>query len=239
MPPIKAILVDDELEALDSLEILLHDYPEIQIVDKIADPIDVFPVLMNKTVDLMFLDLKMPVLSGIDLLTKIRKCNPNVVVVIVTAFDNYSMEAIKLNVFSYLLKPIDRTGLSNTVKDLRSYFSSKQLVVPQKIIINSNSNTVVIDPNNIVYCEAEGSYTFIYLNDGTKLVATSNIGVFKQKLCTELFVKLNRSVVVNTDYITSVNKKTKKCSLKFGASEIELPVTQLFIKQFNLLFSHV
>ncbi|PCH76871.1 MAG: hypothetical protein COB98_04965 [Flavobacteriaceae bacterium] len=239
MPQINTILVDDEIEALDSLEILLSAYEEIRVIHKIADPIDVFPVLMTKSIDLIFLDIKMPLLSGIDLLTKIRKCNPNVVVVIVTAFEDYSMEAIKLNVFNYLLKPIDRSMLKKTIEDLRNYFKARWVDIEQKLVISSKSNTVVVAPRNIVYCEAEGSYTFIYLNDGSKVVAASNIGVFKQKLCSELFMKLNRSVIVNTDFITLVNKKTKTCMLKYGGQEISLSVTQSFIRQFNLLFSHV
>ncbi len=239
MPQINTILVDDELEALDSLEILLSEYSEIYIVEKISDPIDVFPVMMNNKVDLIFMDLKMPVLSGIDLLTKIRKYNANVSVVIVTAFDNYSMEAIKLNVFNYLLKPISREELKKTIADLIGCFSSKKELLPQKIIVKSKSDTVVVSPSDIVYCEAEGSYTFIYLKNGSKVISTSSIGVFKEKLCSKLFVKLNRSVIVNFDFITSVNKKTKKCTLKYEGNEKVLLVTQLFIRQFNLLFTHV
>ncbi|MBL4745627.1 MAG: response regulator transcription factor [Flavobacteriaceae bacterium] len=239
MSPIKTILVDDEMEALDSLDILLSEYPTIQVLHKISDPIDVFPVLMSSTIDLIFLDIKMPVLSGIDLLVKIRKCNSHVVVVIVTAFDNYSMEAVKLHVFSYMLKPIVRVELEQTINELIKFFKTERKDGKQKIVINSKSTTLLVPIADIVYCEAEGSYTFIYLKDGTKIVATSSIGHVKQKLCSELFIRLNRSLVVNSDFITSVNKKEKTCVLKYDKNEIKLPVTQLFIRDFNLLFTHV
>ncbi|SDX77569.1 two component transcriptional regulator, LytTR family [Lutibacter oricola] len=240
MPNINTILVDDEQDALDSLEILLSEYPQIKTLKKISNPLDIFPVLMTTTVDLIFLDINMPVVNGIDLLEKIRECNSNVKIIMVTAYNNYAIKAIKHNVFSYLLKPVSRAELKTTVKKLlKSLEEIDVKTKPNKVLITSKGNTIIVEPNDVAYFEAEGNYTYIYLKNGSKLIASANMGVLVEKFPKCEFIKINRSTVVHKNSIISIHKKNKKCVLKLNKKQIELSVSTTFSREFNSIFNNV
>lgn len=236
MQKINTLLVDDEKEALDSLEILLSDFTQIKIVKKIPDPLDIFPYLLNEKIDLIFLDIRMPVVNGIELLEKIRACKPSIAVILVTAYDNYAMDAVKHNAFSYLLKPVNRFELKATIEQLGNYLSERTHQLNNKILITSKYTTRFINPNEIVYLEAEGNYTKIYLNNGTDMFASSNLGALAEKFPEDEFVKISRSIIVNQDYILSVNRKQRTIALQFNDLEINLQVSTVFLKEFNSIF---
>ena len=239
MPLINAILVDDEQNALDSLEILLSEYSFINILHKISNPLDIFPILMNSKVDLIFLDISMPVINGIDLLEKIRECNSIVKIVMVTAYDNYAMKAIKHNAFSYLLKPVSRVELKSTIYNLQNTIKAVNFNNnSNKILITSKGNTVIVEPNDVGYFEAEGSYTHVYLKNGSKLIASSNLGVLVDKFPKCKFIKINRSTVVHKNSIISIHKKQKKCLLQLNEKEIGLSVSTTFLREFNSIFNN-
>lgn len=236
MKKINALLVDDEKEALDSLEILLSDFAHIKIVKKISDPLDIFPYLLNVKIDLIFLDIRMPVVNGIELLEKIRACKPSIAVILVTAYDNYAMDAVKHNAFSYLLKPVNRFELKTTIAKLGNYLSERTHLINNKILITSKNTTRFVNHNEIVYLEAEGNYTKIYLNNGTDLLASYNLGTLAGKFPEDEFVKISRSIIVNHDYILSVNRKQRTIILKYNNREIDLDVSTVFLKEFNSIF---
>ena len=238
MVDINTILVDDEQNALDSLEILLSDFSELKIVQKIKDPIDVFPVLINSKIDLIFLDIKMPNLNGIELLQKIRECNPFVCVVIVTAFDNFSMDAVKLNVFSYLLKPVSRVELNATVQEIIKCFNKRivELEPCKKVFVKSKNNTLLLDMDDVVYIEADGNYTNVYLVNGEVVIASVHMGGFVEKFHKNKFVRVNRSLMVDKNYILSIDKKEKKCCVKINNSQVILDASVVFFKEINSIF---
>lgn len=236
MQKISTLLVDDEKEALDSLEILLSDFAQIKIIKKISDPLDIFPYLLNDKIDLVFLDIKMPVINGIELLEKIRACKPSIAVILVTAYDNYAMEAVKNNAFSYLLKPINRFELKTTIDKLGNYLSEKTHQLNNKILITSKNTTRFVNANEIVYVEAEGNYTKIYLNNGTDLLASYNLGALAEKFPEDEFVKISRSIIVNNDYILSINRKKRTIAIKYDTYEIDLQVSTVFLKEFTSIF---
>lgn len=242
MTVINTILVDDEQNALDSLEILLSEYSFINILHKISNPIDVFPILMNSKIDLIFLDIKMPTISGIDLLEKIRKCNPHVTVVMVTAFENYSMKAVNLNASGYLLKPVNRIELGKIINNIESIYKSRIVNNVNsscgKIFIKSKNETLLVEFDNVVYFEADGSYSKIYLKNGKCIIASSNLGSIISKFPKGDFIRLNRSLIVSKNAILSVNKKDKKCLIKFNKEKLVFNASVNFFKKINLVFEN-
>lgn len=188
--------------------------------------------------DLIFLDINMPLINGIELLEKIRACKPSIAVVFVTAHDNFAMEAVKLNAFSYLLKPVNRLELKTTIDKLEQYLAEKTPQIHNRILIASKNTTRFVNLEEIVYLEAEGSYTKVYLNNGTDLLASYNLGALAERFPDEEFVKISRSIIVNHDYILSVNRKLRIISLKFNDHEIDLHVSTVFLKEFNSIFCY-
>lgn len=241
MAEINTIIVDDEQNALDSLEILLSEFPQINILHKISNSIDVFPILMQSKIDLIFLDIKMPKITGIELLEKIRECNPNISVVFVTAFDNYSMSAVNLNAFAYLLKPICRVELKKTMSNIEKLFENgiENTTNCKKIFIKSKSETLLIDTDDVVYFHADGSYTTVYLKNGNSIIASYNLGTLIEKFPKSEFIRVNRSVIVNKNAILSMNRKEKKCSIRINKEEIVFNASLNFFKEINSMFENV
>lgn len=236
---LNTLLIDDEQEALDSMEILLSEYPEINLVKKISNPLDVFPLLINSQIDLIFLDIKMPIINGIDLLEKIRECNPTLIVVIVTAYDNFALKAIKHNAFNYLLKPVSRIELASIVKQLKKCFQVNSLNKDyNKVLITSKGNTLLVDLDDIAYFEAEGNYTYVFLNNGSKIVASYNVGLLVNKFPEDMLVKISRSIYVNKENLISINKKQKNCLVKLNKGEITLNTSAIFLREFNAIFNN-
>lgn len=239
MQKINVLLIDDEEDALDSLEIVLSDFPQINIVKKILDPLDIFPFLMNAKIDLIFLDIKMPNINGIELLEKIRAtCKPSLAVVLVSAFNDFAMDAVKNNAFSYLLKPVNRLELKATIEKLENYLSELRHPPNNKILITSKNTTRFVNFEEIVYLEAEGNYTKIHLNDRTFLLASYNLGSVAEKIPEDDFVKISRSIIVNQNYILAIKRKQRMIVLKFDNQEIELHVSIVFLKEFNAIFNN-
>ena len=238
MNKLNTILVDDEQEALDSLEILLSDFEQIQILKKIQNPLDVFAAIINLKPNLLFLDIKMPNISGIDLLAKIREFNPSIIIIIVTAFENYSGMAIKHNAFDYLMKPVNRMELKSTIEKVQRYSSE---IIPnsiQRVLINSRNETILLNPDDVAFLRAEGQYTHIILQSGKTIFTSSNMGSLMKRFPQNQFLKANRSVSVNKNRILSVSRKNKTCTIQLADKEDIIEVSSVFLKEFQSVFTN-
>lgn len=238
MPKINTVLIDDEVEALDTLEILLSEYSQINITQKISNPINIFPILINSNPDLLFLDIKMPGINGIELLEKIRECKPSLAIIMVSAYANYAMDAIKHHAFSYLLKPVNRIELRSTVEKVQRYLDTNKPVDCGKIMVNSNNKIIILNPDHVVLLKADGSYTYIFVSNGEVHFVSNNIGSLREKFPQSNFLKLSRSIIANRDFIFSINKKMKTCTLKFAEKEITVNTSSSFISEINVIFNN-
>ncbi len=232
MQKLKAVLVDDELEALDSLEILLGDYGNVQILKKVDNPLEVFATISTLKPNLIFLDINMPRINGVEILEEIRKFNPSLIIVIVSAHKNHLESIIKFNVFSYLQKPVNRMELKKTIENIQNFANEINGNPQDEILINSRKETVLIHPNEIDYIKADGQYSYIYLNTGKMICASYNIGCLMKKFPTSQFLKVNRSVLVNKDRLLSINRKDKICQIKTDHAESTVDISTTFIKEF-------
>lgn len=232
MQKLKAILVDDEQEALDSLEILLSDFCQIQVLKKVINPLEVFSAISTHKPNLLFLDVNMPRINGIEILEEIRKFNPTLIIVIVSAHNAHVDSVIKFNVFSYIQKPVNRIELKKTIENIQTLLNEISNNEPDEVLINSRTETVLIHPSDIDYIKADGQYSYIYLNSGKMICASYNIGCLSKKFPTSQFLKLNRSVLVNKDRILSINRKEKICLIKTGHDGSSVDISSSFIKEF-------
>jgi two-component system LytT family response regulator len=238
MTKINTLLVDDEQEALDSLEILLNEYSNINILKKISNPLDVFRYLMQHKVDLIFLDINMAQISGIELLNKIREFAPLLAVIFVTAHKEHVRKAVQNHAFGYLLKPVNRIELKTTLGKVQNYIQSINTESIDRILINSNGKSTFVDIKQVAYLQAEGNYTHIFLHDGSRILATYNIGTLIHKFPEKEFVRINRSQIVNEKKIISVSRKQKICTISFKNEEKDLSASVSFLRKFNSIFSN-
>lgn len=234
---IKAVIVDDEQEAIDYLSVLLQEnFPEINIVATANSSGDALEKIFRKNPDLLFLDIKIDNKTGFDILLEIEKENHFPYIVFVTAYNIFAVDAFKANALDYLLKPVDAEDLRNAVS---KFFTQKQkdlqfenlqnLLVQQnkKIRFNTRTGFVLINPDQIVFCEADGNYSEIQLINQSKVVVCLNLKNLMKELPAKHFKRISRSHIINEEFLSEVDRSQQKCILSVNGSNFQLSYSPL------------
>ncbi len=216
---IRTIIIDDEKSAVNVLSILLKKKCK-DIVDIIAttnSPFEGKELIEELKPDLVFLDIDMPGMTGIDLLRSFDK--PTFRVVFVTAFDTYAIEAFRLSAVDYLLKPVEGDDISRIIEkislDIRkndnqisSHLERLEQLLKQKsggqetkISIGMSDKISFVTISSIVYCEANGAYTNVHLDDKTKMVVSKTLGDFESQLAEHKFYRIHHSYLINLNRV--------------------------------------
>ncbi len=158
----------------------------------------------------------MPGITGIDLLRSFK--DPNFRVVFVTAYDAYAVEAFRLSAVDYLLKPIDADDVLHVIEKIKNDIHKDQNHLAtklqqleklfdqqsngsKKIGIGMSDKIVFVKIDEIIYCEAQGSYTNVYLQDGKKILASKSLGEFESQLTPGKFFRIHHSFLINLNHI--------------------------------------
>lgn len=120
----KAILIDDEKLALDFLEHQTKQFTELNVIAKFRNPWKAAKYIENNRVDIVFLDIHLPEINGIELAEKLVEKNPGLQIVFVTGHDEYAIQAFEINALDYVLKPVSAERLSNTLDRIRENIPS-------------------------------------------------------------------------------------------------------------------
>lgn len=132
---IRTIIIDDERHAIREIEFFLKDYSEIEIVASYTNPLEAINELEEKNAQVVFLDINMPQLLGIDVGSKILDINPEIKIIFVTAYDQYALEAFELNALDYILKPIQHTRFDKTMQRVLNGMEEKNPLQNKKLLI--------------------------------------------------------------------------------------------------------
>ena len=222
---INYVIIDDEPAAIEVIQFHLKKIPALQLKASFRDPLKALDYLQNTKVDLVFLDINMPELSGIGLL-KLLKKPP--LIIFTTAYSEYAIESYELQVVDYLLKPIqfDRLLLAITkVKQVLSPVKSKLISskeidsssTEQTIFIKSGSEFHQVIIKNIMYIESDGNYVTFYTTKRA-ILARYKISEVVALLPNQLFKRVHRSYIVGINHITIV----KKHCVIIGGKEIPI-----------------
>lgn len=205
---IRCLVIDDEPLALQVIQIHISKIPGMEVFAIFQNPIDAFDVIKSNKIDLIFLDIEMPLLSGIDFLKTLQ--NPPKVI-FTTAYRNYAMESYDLDVVDYLLKPI---SFIRFLKAVNKYKSLVNIAIPESAIkeevandhlyVNTNRKFMKLNFKDVLYIESLKDYVKIYLNDKS-VITKDSIRNFIKKLPKE-FLRIHRSFIVNTNKITAFTK---------------------------------
>ncbi len=204
MQKIKVLLVDDEFLALQLLENFVKKVPDLEMVAKTKSPIDAQNILNRDNIDLLFLDIQMPTLSGINLLKNLK--NPPLTI-FTTAYSDYALTAFDLNVIDYLLKPFSFERFLQAV-----YKAKTQL--PKSTFPNRKEGSIFLS------VKADGKIVKVFFDDilfieGLKeyvkiVCATKNIVTFERLknleaiLSASQFLRVHKSYIINTTKVTSI-----------------------------------
>ncbi|KQC02486.1 LytTR family DNA-binding domain-containing protein [Pedobacter sp. Hv1] len=206
---IKTLIVDDEPHALEVIENYLQHFSDIELVAKCPDGIKAFQILQQKSIDLVFLDIKMPGLNGTDLI-KSLKSPPKVI--FTTAYSEYAVDGFELNAIDYLLKPIpfDRF-LKSMDKVLAHFGNNKQIVLSEKqslantekfLYLKVDRKMMKINVNEICWIESIKDYVKVVLSDRV-LISKQKIGLLEELLPEEQFCRIHRSFIISIAKVES------------------------------------
>lgn len=227
---LNVVIIDDEKKAIDSLEWELKNSElQVTILGVFTKAADAVSFVQSHSVDCIFLDVEMPGMDGFSFLSK---CSDRTFsVIFTTAFNEYAINAIKERALDYLLKPIDSEDLNNAL--LKAYNEKKDKIL-QKLLedkllqLNTDSShirisipidgkLIFIDTDEIIYCESQGNYSKIYLENGESYFLTKKLKFLEELLPNELFFRIHNSFVIglhkvrafykNDSYVLMTNKK--------------------------------
>ena len=215
---LKALLVDDEQNNLDNLEFMLqHDCEGVYVAGKAHHAAEAREWLSRHAVDLVFLDINMPGESGFDLLKSLPQ-HP-FKVIFVTAYSEYSLQAIKASAVDYILKPVKIEDLQFALERVKKMFSSslaleqsqqllQQLLQtanfsspPKKIALPQLGGINYVEVDDIASLEADGNYTILHKADLQKMVISKSLKEFDDLLNPDLFVRVHKSYIINIHYV--------------------------------------
>jgi two-component system, LytTR family, response regulator len=238
---LSALIVDDEEKALDLLKKLLEDTNQFSDIQAVNSAALARHHLKQFSPDLLFLDIKMPDMDGFSFLKELQTENRHMEVVFVTAYDQYAMNAIKNHAFDYLMKPVDRKELHDCITQFKERKKEPDLINRlEKIIhhqqgnnklrINTRTGYLFIDPAQILSCQADGNYTLIELGDRQHL-CSMQLGVLEGSLPRNSFIRLGRSLIINVNYITKLDRKTNQVTFEKNGRNYLIKISKAQLKE--------
>jgi DNA-binding LytR/AlgR family response regulator len=201
---IRALLVDDEAPARSELRYLLAAHPEVEVVGEAASAAEALKLAVAVAYDVVFLDVEMPGLSGLDA-ARLVHGRPNAPqLVFVTAHEQYAVDAFAVEALDYLLKPVEPERLAQVVRRLASGRQAAAASV-EKIPVVSGGKTVLLDWEEVHYVRADGDYSRVHTHDRSYL-CTQSLRRLEEALPSARFARIHRSYLVNLAKVAAVKR---------------------------------
>lgn len=249
---VSTLIVDDEKLAREELSYLLKDFPEIEILDSASNGLEAVKLIEQLEPDLVFLDVQMPGLDGLGVIGQLREKGAALPhFVLTTAFDNYAVKAFRLQALDYLLKPVGKERLAESVMRAREAIERKQQpqeravdeTTPKsalqrtKLLVKANNRNFIVDAQDMIYAT---------IDDGLITVVTSHfegqsnyrtIEELQSNLDPNIFWRVHRSFLVNINRIREVIPWFKSSfQLKMDdRKQTEIPVSRIQTKRLRVL----
>jgi two-component system, LytTR family, response regulator LytT len=214
---LSTVVVDDEQLASDELSYLLKDFPEVEVIARGSNGLEAVDLILKLEPELVFLDVHMPGLDGLGVVRRLREKDVELPhFIFVTAYDQYAVEAFRLEAMDYLLKPLDKGRVAETIERARRIIQDKRPPEPQvtpkgaaaaprtKLLVRASNRSFIVDANDVIYAT---------INDGLITLVTTNIEGhstyrtiedLQASLDREMFWRVHRSFLVNINRIKEV-----------------------------------
>jgi len=223
---IQCIAVDDEKLVLDLLVDNIKQVPYLQLVKACRNAMEAIEVLQKEKIDLIFLDIQMPKLSGLQLIQTLQQ---SPMVILITAYEQYALESYSLNVVDYLLKPVSferflkACNKAKELFDLRNDKTDAKEESPDHIFVNVEYTLVKILFSDILFIEGLKDYIKIHIASSAKPVLTKmTLKAMEEKLPADKFIRIHKSYIVAADKISVI----KRDLINIGTHEI--PVSDFY-----------
>lgn len=244
---IKAIIIDDERLARSRLLRLLKKHDCIEIMGEAADGREAIDLTKKTNPDVLFLDIKMPILSGFEMLESLDKSD-SPYIIFTTAYDNYALRAFEENTIDYLLKPVSEEKLERAVSKLKMFMQTgqsisinfenliktlkKQDTFIRRFSVTVGDKILIIPDDKIQFIKAEDKYTFIHTDDKEYIIPFT-LKELEQRLDPEKFVRVHRAFIVNLGQIASIHRWFGGRLLLKMRNQREITVSQSYTSAFK------
>jgi two-component system, LytTR family, response regulator len=227
---LRCLCVDDEPLALDLLEDNISRFPFLEMTARCHNAFEAMVVLNRENIDLIFLDIQMPSLNGLDFLKTLTN---KPMVIFLTAYKQHALESYELNVLDYLLKPTSFERFSKAVNKAYELFMLKQntpKVLDKEqdssadfFMVNADYSLLKIVISDVIYVEGLKDYIKIFLSKSAKPVITRlSMKELEEKLPPSVFQRVHKSFIVNLSKVTAVRKRM------LVIDNQEIPVTDMY-----------
>jgi DNA-binding LytR/AlgR family response regulator len=218
----RCIAVDDESLALDLLEDNIRKVPFLTLVKRCKNAFEAHEAVMKENIDLMFLDIQMPGISGVQFLQSIS--NPPLVIFI-TAYEQFALQGFNLDVVDYLLKPASFDRFLKAANKAHELFTLKNAAPSnassEYLFVNSEYNLVKINIRDIIYIEGLKDYIKIFIANATRPIITRlSMKSIEEKLPPDRFVRVHKSYIIAIDKIISIRKG------KISINNVHVPISE-------------
>jgi two-component system LytT family response regulator len=206
----KCIIVDDNKLSREMVKQLVSQVDFLELKGECENPLDAFNFLKKEDVDLVFLDVEMPGMTGIELIKNLEK---RPIIILITAKKNYAVEAFELNVADYIIKPVTLSRFMLAVDRAKELFENRDNKVEVSgkdkdyIFVRSNSLLTKVKIKDIMYVQALGDYVNIFTNDNRLTVHITLKGM-EEKLPHDKFYRLHRSYLTSLNHIDNIEEGT-------------------------------
>lgn len=240
---IKALIIDDDHSARCILQKYLEIAGNVDVLGSFSDTFAAHKIIESDDPDIIFLDINMPDEDGLRFANRLRSSNIDVPIVFTTAYKNYALDAFKIKPIDYLVKPFGLDDIFNVIRKAEQHLKqvnkqkSQERVwgnkIPEKLKFKVVRGYIFVSTDEILFFKAFSYYVELYLSNGNKEKITSNLSTISDELSPLNFFRINRSAIINMDYIERIDRKERKCTLKNNDHEFDFPFTISTFKQFE------
>jgi two-component system, LytTR family, response regulator len=245
---LRILVVDDEPEARELLKYMLLGNKKVSVVGIAGHVDEAVKLMKSERPHLVLLDIQMPEKDGFHFIEQVQESDFDPGIIFITAYEHYAIQAIRNSVFDYILKPVHQEELDDAIqrflkKGRRIHEQGMNKLIeelrnrgPARIKLNTRSGYVLIDPSEVVYCQADGNYTHIQLSRGIREITTQNLGVIEEILEGGPFFRASRSYLLNLKYLARVDRKNCSCVLEYSGDSCSIKIPSKKIKMLETTF---
>lgn len=237
---LKCVIVEDEFPAREELKYFLSNHEGIELEKEFDNPIDALKFIQNNHIDVIFLDINMPELDGMNLGKILVKLDPNLKIVFITAYREYAAEAFELKAFDYILKPYSEKRIKEVLDNLTSCQNNnilKENNKINKITVSLDEKLIVLSIDEIYYIEIVEKESLIYTQNFS-YTSKLNLSKWEEILPKNKFYRTHRSYIVNLDKIREIEPWFNGTYiLKLENIKFKIPVSRNNVKEFKELLS--
>lgn len=228
---LNCVVIDDEKPARSILKRYIEQIPFLELSDEFKGPVDALPLLEAGDIDLMFLDIRMPQMSG---LAFIRTLTEKPAIVITTAYRDFALEGFDLEVDDYLLKPIPMERFLRSVNKVREKLMVRPVVnaaaTDEFLVLKSDKRLFRVRPEDILFIQSNREYATYYTKSFGKITVHVSMKQLEEELSGHIFLRVHRSYIVNTGYARQLRGNT------LMIEEHEIPVSSSYKEAIMQLF---